>query len=100
MKSLLILVSLAILSSCSGQNDSAIADCVRYNADRLEKNEFDRRMQEYKNIDRRNNIINKELGFGGHDDSSPRAKREAEEYANELVPKLKKRCAENSELRI
>ena len=48
----------------------------------------------------RNNIINKELGFGGHDDSSPRAKREAEEYANELLPRLKKRCAENSELRI
>jgi hypothetical protein len=93
-------LSLSFLVGCEppeppGPSESEISQCVRYNTDRFEEREFERRWEVERGFHEACNNLERALGGTGCKDPKPRLRDEAREEARGMSSFLKNQCSKD-----
>lgn len=89
---------LAFLFSCGpstppGPSESEISQCVRYNTDRFEQREFDRKWEAARGFHEACNRLERSLGGTGCESPKPRLRQEAIQEAKKKSTFFKEQCS-------
>ena len=89
---------LSFLFSCGpsappGPSESEISQCVRYNTDRFEQREFDRKWEAARGFHEACNRLERSLGGTGCESPKPRLRQEAIQEAKKKSTFFKEQCS-------
>ena len=89
------ILSIFIFTGCTppGPSESEISQCVRYNTDRFEQREFDRKWEAARGFHEACNRLERSLGGTGCESPKPRLRQEAIQESKKKSEFFKEQCS-------